>query len=196
MDYAEVSGVDKFDCSTVHSKPASQQRQHDLQAPKKVKEVKELKNGTADAVRRPVDAEHRIASSKSFSPSEKRKNLEKRLTDAVRKNRSANDDELFDDEREAFAYLGYEPRDSRGLPYGFVFWASELYEKHKPEALPPGILCSKIIDRLMAEQESCKTLGSDPTGYYWPPDFQDHRDRLRAQERVHDRVRTSAEVRA
>src|SRR6267154_106340 len=76
VDYAEVSGVDKFDCSTVHSKPASQQHQHDLQAPKKVKEVKELKNGTADAaVRRPFDGKLPLSEQRGFSPSEKKKKL-------------------------------------------------------------------------------------------------------------------------
>ncbi len=58
----------------------------------------------------------------------------------------------------------------------------------KGDGLLPGILCSKIIDRCMSEQESYKTLGMDPSGYYYPLDFVEHRDRLRVQERIHERA--------
>ena len=48
--------------SSEHSRPPISQKADELQTPKNAVEGIEKKNGTADAVRRPVDAEHRIAS--------------------------------------------------------------------------------------------------------------------------------------
>lgn len=136
-----------------------------------------------DAVRRRFDAEHRISAKGFFSPSEKKKKLTSRLTKAVQANRNTFDDQFDDDHREAFKYIKYNPLNPQALPCGFVDVVWDVYEDRKSEAIPPGILCSKIIDRCMSEQKACKKLGSDPSEYFWPPDFQDHRDRLRAEER-------------
>jgi hypothetical protein len=186
------SGVDSAAVEFVQSKPVSLQNQQDLHAPKKVKEVKNEKEDELDAVRRPVDAELRITSRTSFSPSEKRKKLEKRLAEKILKNNNAHELELDEDEREAFAYIQYKLKDPRNVTGGFVWTVFDVYDDHKDELPSSGNLSSKIIDSLMAEQESCKKLAADPSEYYWPPDFQDHRDRLRERERIHERTRAAA----
>jgi hypothetical protein len=171
--------------STEQSRPYNLQSQRDLQAPKNAVEGIEGKNGKANAVRRPIDAELRIASSKSFSPSERIKKLKTHLEEAISRNGSAFHGEFDDDEREAFAYIRYQVPDTQKLTGGFVYSVWEVYEKYKATKLPlPGILCCKIIDHCMQEQESCKTLGSDPSDYFWPTDFQEHRKRLMAQEQA------------
>jgi hypothetical protein len=194
LDYAEVSGVDKFDCSTVHSKPASQQHQHDLQAPKKVKEVKELKNGTADAVRRPFDAKLPLSEQRGFSPSEKKKKLTARLAKAISANQDSyrtfieyeisrgREHPFGDEERQAFSATGYKPDlNSPLLSFDFVMTVLDVYEQTRRKVILPGNLCSRIIDRCQSEKER-----NDGEGYHWPPDFQEHRDRLREQERLSD----------
>lgn len=188
-DSAAVSGAVK----SVHSNPSILQNQRDLQAPKKLRS-KEEKKERLDAVRRPFDAEQRLAARKAFSPSEKRKKLEKRLEAKALKGGNIFEGAFDADEIAAFGATQYRIRDQKCLTGGFVYVVWEVYDDWKDEGLPPGILCSKIIDRCKAEQESCKKLGSDPSEYFWPPDFQDHRDRLRAQERVRERVSPTAEV--
>jgi len=93
--------------------------------------------------------------------------------------------ELDDDEREAFAYIQYKPENPTNLPAGFVFAVSDVYDRRRNEALSPGFLCSKIIDRCMSEQASYRTLGMDPSEYYYPPEFVEHRDRLMKKARQH-----------
>lgn len=150
-----------------------------------------------DAVRRPVDAEHRIAT-KPFSPpsegkakakpSERRAKLSARLAEAIRANGNQFEGGLDRDDRAvlqaAVNRTRYEAKDFEILTDGFIVTLMEIFEKHKNDGTSPGNICSKVIDRCLSQQESCKTLGSDPSEYYWPPDFQDHRDQLRAEERM------------
>jgi hypothetical protein len=140
-----------------------------------------------DAVRRPVDAEHHLASRKSFSPSEKKAKLTTRLAKAIRLNGSQFSGGLETEERAvlqaAVNAMRYTAKDSTVITDGFACMLTEVYEKHKNDGTSTGNLCSKVIDRCLSEQKACKTLSSDPSEYYWPPDFQDHRDRLRVEER-------------
>lgn len=177
--------------STERSKPGNVQSDQNLYPPKKVKEVKKEKNCYANAVRRPIDAE-RIAS-KSFSPKKRRKNLESRLMEKGLKNKSLLDDDFDDEERTAFAATGYTPRDPRKLPNGFVNAVELIWGKYKGTEISQGNLCSKIIDYCQAQQESCVKLGTPAarSDYYWPPDFQDHRDQLRAKERDQEKSQSA-----
>lgn len=175
-----VNGAVKSD----RSNPASPQNQQDLQAPKKLRSKEIKKEASRYAVRRPFDAEQRVASLKDFSLSEKRERLAERIATAIHRNGNELDRELDDHEREAFRYIEYEKYLLVYLADGFVTVVGELYEDHKDNLPLPGILCSKIIDRCMSEQKALKTLGMDPSDYYWPPDFQRHRDNLRRRERV------------
>lgn len=196
-DIAEDSAQVEFVPTTVLSSTSISQNQQDLQAPKNAVEVKKEKNGESDAVRRPFDAELRTAGRKSFSPSEKRKRLEKRLEEKARKGGNIFDGDLDAYEIAAFAATQYKIRDRKCLTDGFVYVVWDVYSDHEDDDLSAGNLCSKVIDRCMAEQESCKESGEDPSEYFWPPDFQDHRDQLREKERSRERLhRTGAEVRA
>lgn len=72
----------------------------------------------------------------------------------------------------AFAAMRYKlDPDSRVVTLAFVDAAIEVWEEHRDAEHPPGILCTKLIDLCQRN------------GWYWPPDFQDRRDRLRAEER-------------
>ena len=147
-----------------------------------------------DAVRR-TDAERHAPSSR-FSPSARREKLHARMVakvtsagdsyrDHIRHHRARGSEHPFGNkEREAFEALRYKPNlEDPLLTGGFVEAAVEIYEKHGGKGLSPGILCSKVIDYCRTEQECAKTLGDSGSEYYWPPDFQVHRDRLRDQER-------------
>jgi len=105
--------------------------------------------------------------------------------DHIRHHRARGSEHPFGNkEREAFEALRYKPNlEDPLLTGGFVEAAVEIYEKHGGKGLSPGILCSKVIDYCRTEQECAKTLGDSGSEYYWPPDFQVHRDRLRDQER-------------
>ena len=187
--------VDKFDCTTDRSKPSNMQSNQNLHPPKKVKELNnKIITSDDDAVRRPFDAVLH-SSPTSFSPMKRKQNLEERLLEKGLKNRTLLDNNLDEEERAAFAAIGYMPRDIRKLAAGFVYAVEEMVDKHKGTGISPGNLCSKIIDHCQAQQECCKKLGASASDYYWPPDFQDHRDRLRAQERAQEKsasVRRSA----
>lgn len=176
------TAVDKFDHSTDHSKPTSPQNQQDLEAPKNAKKLRN-KEERLDAVRRPIDAERREPSGKSFSPLAKKRKLSRRLGLAVRNGHNEFDGDLDAEELVAFKATRYEVRDPAPLSCGFVWTVVDVFRDYQGESLPPGILCSKIIDRCVSEQSACKKLGTDPSEYFWPVDFQDHRDRLRAEER-------------
>lgn len=181
-----------------HSRPPISQKTHELQAPKNAVEGEEKKNGNANAVRRSVDAGRRAATS-GFSLSEKRGKLHARMIakvatehdsyqDFIRHCLERGRDHPFgNEEREAFEALGYKPNlKDPVLTYGFVEAAVEVHEKHRGQGLSRGNLCSKVIDYCKTEQERAKTLvipGINASEYYWPPDFQIHRDRLREQER-------------
>jgi hypothetical protein len=181
---ARLTAQSTTEPSSEPSNPSNLQSRHDLQVPKNAVEVKKEKKGKADAVRRPFDAELRASPKSFFSPSEKRKKLEARLAGKLLETGNTLDRDLNDEEREAFAYLRYKPKDEpRNLPNGFVWTLFDVYDDHKDDLPLPGNLCSKIIDHCMAKQESCKTIGSDPSEYYYPLDFVEHRDRLREQER-------------
>ena len=64
-----------------------------------------------------------------------------------------------------------------------------VYEENREKGLPPGILCSKVIDYCEQQRKSCEALGCG-AGYYFPPDFVDHRNRLREIERASTEVRS------
>jgi predicted DNA-binding transcriptional regulator AlpA len=55
----------------------------------------------------------------------------------------------------------------------------EVEEKGK--YVSPGNLCSKVIDRCLRNRKK----GLDDA-FYWPFDFQEHRDRLREKERIEE----------
>lgn len=186
--------------STEPSRPSISQRQQDLQPPKNAVEVKKEKNYCVDAVRRPIyDAVRRPIyaelhhSSKSFSPQKRKQNLESRLIEKSLKDKSFFDDNLDKVQRAAFAATGYTPRDPRKLYSGFVHAVEMVWDKCKDTEISQGNLCSKIIDYCLAQQESCKKLGgpASRSDYYWPPDFQEHRDRLRAQERAREKSQSA-----
>jgi Helix-turn-helix domain len=166
-----------------------------------------VKGNPANAVRRLVDAELRDVhqpeiQGRGFPPSKpspkgeasepkrqgfslkRKKKLGARIADKLLETGNTLDRDLDDEEREAFAYLRYKPKDEpRNLPNGFVWTLFDVYDDHKDDLPLPGNLCSKIIDRCMSEQKGYKTLGMDPSEYYYPLDFVEHRNRLREQER-------------
>jgi|GEM_PF-2640716 hypothetical protein len=183
VDRAMDRGVDKFDRTSDRTSPPILQSQRDLQLPKKVKKLRSKEERLTPDVRRRKDAEQHEPSRKSFSPSAKRKKLVARLEHAVRRNGNEFDGELDAEELAAFKATRYEVRDPAQLSCGFVWTVVDVFRDHQGESLSPGILCSKIIDRCVSEQSACKKLGADPSEYFWPVDFQDHRDRLRAEER-------------
>lgn len=108
----------------------------------------------------------------------------------ARRCRDRGDDPIDDDTREAFRILRYEPDwSSPLLTTGFIEAVEVVCDEHHGEGLPPGILCSKVIDYCLTQQKVEKTLSENngsvmgASGYYWPPDFKKHRDQLREQER-------------
>lgn len=187
VDTAVDSAVDSAVVKSVHSNPAKPQDQQGLQAPKKYRSIEEKKDGL-DAVRRPKDAELHSADKKVFSPSERKKRLAVRLREAVRRNGNEFCGELNKVERAAFEYIKYSPCALHSLSDGFVFSVWLLYKDHKDKLPLPGILCSKIIDKCLSEQESNKKQGIEPSDYFWPVDFQEHRNRLRAEERKREQI--------
>jgi len=185
-DRAAATGVP----SVVLSKPSSTQNLKGLQPPKNLEEVKEVKKGTADAVRRRVDAERL-----STNPSSKNKKLQLLLAEKIKQDEGPFSDWIEDarkrgdehpfgpDERKAFAATRYTPDlKSPFLSPDFVCTVVEVYDENVGKDLAAGNLCSKIIDRCARERKR-----NGGTGYYWPPDFQKHRDQLRAHERMLER---------
>ena len=207
-----LSGVSTGEQSTEHTNSSILQSAQGLQVPKKVVEVKKEKKekkGEADAVRRPFDAKQRTLHNSFFSPSEKKKKLTARLVAKIQKQ-----DDSFgawvevccakgwehpfgSAEREAFKALHYEPDlESPLLSFDFVSSVVCVYDEHREKDLSPGILCSKVIDFCEQERKRSRTLDCDG-GYYYPPDFVDHRNRLRARERANAQTsQSSLEVRA
>lgn len=188
-----LSAVSTGEQSSEQSRPPISRKADELRTPKNAVEVKKEKNCCADAVRRPFDAELRH-SSKSFSPQKRKQNLESRLLKKGLKNKTLHDYDMDEDECAAFATIGYTPRDPRKLAYGFVYAVEEMVNRHKGTEISRGNLYSKIIDYCLSQQEGCKKLGASASDYYWPPDFQERRDLLRAQERV--REKSSSERRS
>jgi hypothetical protein len=183
-----LSAVSIGEQSSEQSRPSISRKADELWAPKNAVEVKKEKNCCADSVRRPFDAELRHPS-KIFSPKKRKQKLESRLIEKGFKNKSMFTGNLDEDERAAFAATGYTPRDPQKLHDGFVAAVEAMWDKFKDTEISQGNLCSKIIDYCQAQQESCVKLDAPAarSDYYWPPDFQDHRDRLRAQERVQEK---------
>jgi hypothetical protein len=163
--------------------------------------VDSKKNSRHDAVRRPVDAELRCSSRGAFSPSEKKQKLFGRLiakiseqgdlfSECRRACRKKGWDPFGVEEQQAFEALQYKPDlDSPLLSWDFVSAVVEVYDENRQKGLPASILCSKVIDFCERERKSNKTLGCDG-GYYYPPDFVDHRNRLSATERANQSSRS------
>jgi len=206
VDSAVDNGVDKFDHGGVHSNPPMPLEDQSLRASKNAVEVKKEKK-ELDAVRRRFDAELPVASSSlkakpNPNPSSNgRAKLQARIA-----RRIANADERFSsyieaclkrghphpfgaDEQDAFRAVGYKPDlSSDHLSFSFVMSVVNVYEEHRDKGVTPGNLCSKVIDYCTTNRKKDITLGGNGDGYYWPPDFQQHRDRLRRQERQEESV--------
>jgi hypothetical protein len=165
--------------------------------------VDSKKNSRHDAVRRRVDAELRCSSKRVFSSLEKRQKLIDRISGKIHKLGDLYSDYVdrckkrgFEcpfgkDEEEAFKALQYKPDlKSPLLSDDFVSAVVEVHDENREKGLSASILCSKVIDFCDRERKSNKTLGGDG-GYYYPPDFGDHRDRLSETERVNQSSRSS-----
>lgn len=184
-----LSAVSTGEHSSEQSTPSNPQSQRDLQASKNAVEVKKEKNERLDAVRRQVDAERLAVDRTVFSSFKRKKKLRERIVDKLIESGETLDRDLDDEERKAFAYVGYKPYDEpRNLPSGFVFTVWDVYTDYDDDLPLPGNVCSKIIDRCMSEQGRCKTLGADPSEYFYPLDFVEHRNQLRAQERISEQA--------
>ena len=139
-----------------------------------------------------VDAELRRSASPSRGASrlKEKQNLVARLANAIQMNGNRFEGGLDRDERAvlqaAVNATRYQAKDSTVITDGFTCTLMEVFEKHKNDGISAGNLCSKIIDRCLSQQEACKKLDADPSDYYWPPEFQQHRDRLRAEERLQE----------
>jgi hypothetical protein len=198
MDRAVDAGTDKSVHTAVHTNQAKQQILGDLQIPKKLVEVIEEKKGEDDAVRRRFDAELPLpippVDEKATPTSNRKAKLEARLAGKIGRGllerfsswiaicqESGRDHPFGADERVAFKALQYEPDlKSPLLSWSFVWAVVNVYDKYEDKDVTPGNLCSKVIDYCIAQK------GRGEEGYNWPPDFQDHRDRLRQVERQAD----------
>jgi hypothetical protein len=202
------SGVDISDHSNVHSDRPNPLESKHLQL---LKNLEEVKKETSDAVRRRFDAElHPCdddlvsktkpktsfeAKSKTSSPGKAK--LRSRIEAIIRKNKESYA-EWIDREQEAgrphpftdaygkaFNEIGYDV-DLRAadVTWDFVYSVRSIGEQNQGKAVSPGNLCSKIMDDLDRQRVSDQENGGDGGGYYWPHDFQEHRDALRERERV------------
>jgi hypothetical protein len=196
---AALSAVSIAERSTEHSNPATFQNQQDLQTPKKLEEVKKArsaeKNEKYDAVRRLFDVQLPVPIShfKGASRLKRKQNLTAHLAAKIRDEGSFLDyiedckkrgcEHPFDlEKREAFAATGYVPDlKSPLLGFDFVMNVQEVYDDNRGKGVSSGNLCSKIIDYCERERKRCGG------GNYYPPDFVEHRDRLRAKERTSER---------
>ena len=200
VDQGVDRGADTSVRWSVHTSASIPQCPQGLQAPKNAVEIKRERRGRLDAVRRPFDAELRLASPPPLEGkpkskprlSERKAKLRARLAGAIHVNGSRFRSRLDRDEhavlQAAVNATCYTARDSTVVTDGFVYTLMEIFEKHKNDGISPGNLSSKVIDRCLSQQESCKTMGSDPSEYYWPPDFQENRDRLRERERLAEKT--------
>ncbi len=211
VDTAVDSGVDKSDHSDVHSNRSNSLKSKDLRAPKKLEEVKNIKREAMDAVRRRFDAElhpsdddlvSKVKPKTSFETkpnlSEPGKaKLQSRIADKIAKSKESYAEHITselsegrphpfgDGKKRAFAELGYHINiRSADVSWDFVFTACDVCDDNRGKGISPGNLCSKVIDAISTKRESDLRDGGDGGGYYWPPDFQKHRDALRARERL------------
>ena len=193
VDSGVDRALDKGVHSSVHSDQRNSQSQNGLQAPKKSIEVIEERRKEHDAVRRRFDAEQRLSSKRVFSPSEKKQKLAERLAAKIREHRESylelieycrmngSESPFGKEEREAFAMLQYDVDLTNPLlTCGFVDAVVDVCEAQREADVLPGNLCSKVIDLC----ESRRSSGWRSSGCYYPPDFVDHRNRLRAMERA------------
>jgi hypothetical protein len=89
-----------------------------------------------------------------------------------------------DEEQQAFAEIGYSPDlTSPLLTFGFVTATTIVCDDYRGKGISAGNLCSKIIDYCIREIKTQVKGGLDGSNFYWPPDFQEHRDGFRAKER-------------
>jgi hypothetical protein len=189
VDTGADRGADRPSDRSVHTSPSIELSAKDLQASKKYRSKEVKKEGRLDAVRRPFDAELPVAPPpfRGASRLKKKQNLTARLAKAIQVNGNQFKGDLDRDERAvlqaAVNATRYQRKDSTVITDGFACTLIEVYEKHKNGETSPGNLCSKVIDRCLSQQEACKKTGADPSEYYWPPDFQQNRDRLRQEER-------------
>ena len=79
----------------------------------------------------------------------------------------------------AFKAMEYEPDfNDPLLTQDFVAKVESIYEVHCKDSMTPALLCTKVMDSCERERK----LSPDEC-YFWPPSFEEHRDRLRAAER-------------
>jgi hypothetical protein len=69
------------------------------------------------------------------------------------------------------------------LTYDFVLAVLIVCDEHRGKSVSRGNLCSKVIDYCDREIKAATKLGMPGASNCWPPDFQDYRNRLRAEER-------------
>ena len=121
--------------------------------------------------------------------SKKQASIEKRLIQKIRaegesfsqwsKGEHPPDDMFVCEARQAFAAMrfpfdGDDPR----VSVNFVIAARSVWLDNKTRDISPGVLCCKVIDCLEQFRKDGETAS------FWPPSFQAHRDKLRAQERA------------
>lgn len=151
------------------------------------REVKNLEvRGESKAVRRTAnDAELRVLPpNPSFKKNQKKERLAAHLAGKIAKDGERLEDWDLGEWKEeiirTFDAIGYRLNlRSPQLSAAFLITACEVFDENREREITRGNLCSKIIDRCVRVNKE------DPDGgYYWPPDFQEHRDRLRQAERA------------
>jgi len=200
---AVLSAVSTSEQGSEHSTPSNFLTEQDLEATKNAVEVKKEKNERLDAVRRRFDAELPAPNRNGFSLKEKNKKLRIHLAAAIEKKDdcyanwvkyelSRGQKHPFgQEERDAFAATGYTPDlDSPLLSFDFVMAVVDVYSENQSKDISPGNFCSKIIDHCERERKRCEG------GFYWPPDFKEHRDELRKGERRREAINKAAGARA
>lgn len=165
-----------------------------MQAPKNAIEVKELKNNT-DSGRPQSDCGLRISNQSPVS-NKRKALLSARIAATIK-------DPDGEDEPAGLRDVEHDPRlrdwwqtflaASRAMELpieeykdsptaGLIFTCNviRVYEENIDKDLLPGILCTKVIDRCREDRAM------------WPPEFLDHRDRLRKRERLQGGPRTQS----
>lgn len=121
--------------------------------------------------------------------SKRQASIEKRLIQKIRaegesfsewsKGDHPLDDTLVSEARQAFAAMKFAfDGDDAGVSVNFVIAARSVWLDNRTRDISPGVLCCKVIDCL----EQFRKDGEPAS--FWPPSFQAHRDKLRAQERA------------
>jgi hypothetical protein len=196
VDAGVDSGVDKSVQSDVHSNGPNSENRKELQPTKNAVEVKTEKNGKADAVRRLSDP-----SPKSAARFKKNQNLSARLAAKIQESgysfsgwadhceKKGWPHPWNAERRQAFEAMQYKPNlESPLLSMDFVIAVEFVWEENQDKDLPAGILCSKVIDCCERERKR------DGDGNYYPPNFVEHRNQLRARERAAEQQSGKAAV--